>query len=194
MVESRLGLAEKKGAREPMLWRDRRWNAPNQPVVGRQLLRGRGLLRLGWRAPAGGARVGGRCPRPGRLRYPWGGDWENGICNTTEARLDVTSPVGLFPRSRQAQLGIEDLAGNVEDWCANIYARSLKGNRALCGGAWFLDQNLAKCAARDWMDAPTGAELSAFVCCVRPTMDRRPPKLRPQRRLSSSRRGDLSGR
>jgi hypothetical protein len=35
------------------------------------------------------------------------------IVRSSEAGLGVTSPVGLFPRLRQARLGLEDLAGNV---------------------------------------------------------------------------------
>ena len=45
----------------------------SQPAGGRrQLLGGRGLLRLGGRAPAARAGMGGRRPRPGGLRVPVG--------------------------------------------------------------------------------------------------------------------------
>ena len=89
---------------------------------GCQLLGGRGVLRLG-RRPAADANRSGRPPPAVRtgFAYPWGNDWEDGICNTGEAGLGVTSPVGLFPRARQADLGIEDLAGNVWEWCGSLY-------------------------------------------------------------------------
>jgi 3',5'-cyclic AMP phosphodiesterase CpdA len=49
---------QKEGVTEPRYWQNRRFNAPNQPGGRRQLLRGRGLLRLGGRAPAHRSRSG----------------------------------------------------------------------------------------------------------------------------------------
>jgi formylglycine-generating enzyme required for sulfatase activity len=135
------------GVTEPEYWRNRRWNAPNQPVVGVSF----------WEAEACCAWASGRLPEDREweamarghegCEYPWCGEWEDGICNTREANLPTTSPVGLFPRSRQAKLGIEDLAGNVWEWCATIYegALHLPGDpRVLRGGAWGFDQFFAR--------------------------------------------------
>ena len=86
-------------------------------------------------------------------QYPWGNDWEDGLCNTDEAGLGVTSPVGLFPRSRQAEFGIEDLAGNVWEWCASLYDPSDKDRpdtRVLRGGSWDRRQDFARSAYRLW--------------------------------------------
>jgi Uncharacterized conserved protein len=138
-------------ATEPRLWHDQRWNAPNQPVVGVSF----------WEAEAFCAWAGGRLPTeeeweaaargPNGLEYPWGGDWQDGICNTDEAGLGVTSPVGLFPRSRQRERGIEDLAGNVVEWCASHYGLTSKdgqNSRVLRGGSWLLIQDFARSANR----------------------------------------------
>ena len=35
---------------------------------------------------------------PKGFGYPWGNDWEDGICNSHEAGLGGTSAVGIFPR------------------------------------------------------------------------------------------------
>ncbi|SUS07583.1 Sulphatase-modifying factor protein [uncultured Defluviicoccus sp.] len=137
---------------ESLWWGDRRWNAPNQPVVGVSF----------WEAEACSAWAGGRLPSeqqweaaargPKHHQYPWGDDWEDGICNTNGAALGVTSPVGLFPRSRQGELGIEDLAGNVWEWCASLYGHNDKKksdvSRVLRGGSWFHAPNAARSASR----------------------------------------------
>ncbi len=101
-------------------------------------------------APRGG--LGAAARGPHGYRYPWGDDWEDGICNTFEAGLGATSPVGLFPRGRQARLGIEDLAGNVWEWCGNLYDPSdindPNARRVLRGGSWDLSQGGARSAGR----------------------------------------------
>ena len=88
---------QKSRVTEPVYWRDRRWNGANQPVVGVSF----------WEAEACATWAGGRLPSeqeweaaargPEGHEYPWGNDWKGGICNTAEAGLGVTSPVGLFP-------------------------------------------------------------------------------------------------
>jgi hypothetical protein len=120
---------------EPALWRSRRWNGPNQPVVGVSF----------WEAEACSAWAGGRLPTQDEWEaaagamhghdYPWGNGWRDGICNIKEADLGTTSPVGLFPGSRQREHGIEDLAGNVWEWCASLYDRK-KNPSAMRGGSW----------------------------------------------------------
>ena len=155
--EAGLAWLREEGVTEPGLWRDRRWNGPNQPVVSVSF----------FEAEACAAWAGGRLPEeqeweaaargPEGYRYPWGGRWQDGICNTGEAGLHVTSSVGLFPGSRQARLGIEDLAGNVWDWCASIYgedsgsARRAKEPRmrVLRGGSWNFNRNSARSTIRD---------------------------------------------
>ena len=148
--EGRAWLEREKAA-EPGYWLDRRWNAPNQPVVGVSF----------WEAEAFCAWAGGRLPTEeeweaaargpqGRV-YPWGDVWQDGICNTREAGLSVTSPVGLFPRARQADRAIDDLAGNVWEWCASLYDPKTKDfpyTGVHRGGSWYLSQDDARSAAR----------------------------------------------
>ena len=136
---------------EPRFWRDHRFNAPNQPVVGVSSWEAEAFATWSRRSTAVRAGVGGCCARYGRTRYPWGGDWEDGICNSIEARLRVTSPVGIFPSSRNAE-GLEDMAGNVWEWCLPLESGVSDSEndrlRVLRGGSWAHFQNLARCAAR----------------------------------------------
>ena len=112
---------QKAQVSEPFFYHDRLYDAPNQPVVGVSW----------WEAAARGSKA---------REYPWDGPWEDGICNTWESRLGTTSPVGLFPRSRQADFGLEDLAGNVWEW--------VSGERLLRGGSWGDGARIARAAFR----------------------------------------------
>jgi Uncharacterized conserved protein len=142
---------EKAKVTEPGLWHDRWWNAPNQPVVGVSF----------WEAEAFCTWAGGRLPTeeeweaaargPKGLEYPWGHEWRDGICNSRESGLGVTSPVGLFPRSRQADRTIDDMTGNVWEWCDSFYRpaeRRAQAPRVLRGGSWDFAQDYARSATR----------------------------------------------
>ena len=63
---------QEEGVTEPSYWRDRRWNGPNQPVVGVSFWEAEACCRLGRRAPADGAGMGGRRARPGGPRVSLG--------------------------------------------------------------------------------------------------------------------------
>jgi len=124
-----------EGATEPSYWRDAKWNAPNQPVVGVSFYEAEAFCRWAggflpseqqWEAAARGSEG---------PRYPWGDNWEDGICNSDEAGLDGTSPVGLFPRSRSRDFGLDDMAGNIWEWCDSLY-REDQEYRVLRGGAF----------------------------------------------------------
>jgi formylglycine-generating enzyme required for sulfatase activity len=149
--QGRAWLEQEKAA-APLLWHDRRWNAPNQPVVGVSF----------WEAEAFCAWAGGRLPTeeeweaaargPTGLVYAWGDAWQDGICNTFEAGLGGTSPVGLFPRARPADRAIDDLAGNVWEWCGSLYdpkSKDFLDARVLRGGSWLFSRGYARSAFRN---------------------------------------------
>jgi hypothetical protein len=72
--------------------------------------------------------------------YPWGDAWREGICNSAEAQLQGTTPVGIFPRS-VAACGAHDMAGNVWEWCSDAFdadrANDPQAGRVLRGGSWY---------------------------------------------------------
>jgi formylglycine-generating enzyme required for sulfatase activity len=123
---------EERQVVEPEYWRVNAFNAAGQPVVGVSF----------WEAEAFCAWAGGGLPSESRWEraargprgtaYPWGDSWENGICNSSEAGLGVTSAVGIFPRSRSKAFQLDDMVGNVWEWCMD----QLPGGRAIRGGSW----------------------------------------------------------
>ena len=129
-----------------------------------------------WEAEAFCSWAGGRLPTEREweatargLRgheFPWGEPWEAGICNTVEAGLDRTSPVGLFPRARQKELGVEDLSGNVWEWCS---VTDISGSRVLRGGSWGYLQVFARVVYRPLRHPDFRSVSYGFrVVCVSP--------------------------
>lgn len=155
-----------EGVTEPGRWHDRRWNVTNQPVVDVSF----------WEAEACCAWAGGRLPREHEweaaargssdVNYPWGERWANGICNTQDAGLGVTSPVGLFPSARQIDLGIEDLVGNVWEWCASFNSPMKSNARILRGGSWSSVQKDVRSANRDGYSPHDRLSFFGFRVCV----------------------------
>ena len=81
--------------------------------------------------------------------FPWGPEWKEGRCNSSESRLDLTTAVGMYPQGAAGggPQGVMDMAGNVWEWCLNKYDDPKDEQidnsvylRVLRGGAWDLDQ------------------------------------------------------
>jgi formylglycine-generating enzyme required for sulfatase activity len=83
--------------------------------------------------------------------YPWGFGWDYTKCNCNEGdnKIEKTSPVGIFERGKTPE-GIFDMAGNVWEWCDEIYEEK-GGGRVVRGGSWLGDAGGCRCAPRCWI-------------------------------------------
>ncbi len=66
---------------------------------------------------------------PDGREFPWGSTFDPAAANTRETGLHTTSPVGAFPAGRSPS-GAFDMAGNVEEYVADIY-RPYPGGRLI---------------------------------------------------------------
>ncbi|MFN7769962.1 MAG: formylglycine-generating enzyme family protein, partial [Planctomycetaceae bacterium] len=132
----------------PRWWHDVKWNAPNKPVVGVTWYEADAFARwAGGRLPTEWEWEAAARGRQGCI-YPWGDQWRDGICNSDVAGLGTTSPVGLFPKSRTRETGLEDMAGNVWEWCKNWFDEAAS-YRVVRGGSWFSDAARCRSAYRN---------------------------------------------
>jgi len=108
-----------------------------------------------------------------RRSFPWGDAFEARRCNTREGGVGDTTPVGVYPDGAAAS-GALDLAGNVEEYTADLY-RPYPGSRfqdpeygtyrMTRGGTFSLDADLARCDRRhgDGHAAEVGFRLARSV-------------------------------
>ena len=158
---------DKVSIRESRFWRNSRWNGENLPVVG-----------VSWyEAEAFCNWAGGRLPReteweaaargPTGRKYPWGDEWGDGICNSYESNLHKTSPVGLYPRSASRDFKVEDMTGNVWEWCSDWFDKD-EDTRVLRGGSFSYSWGSMRCAVRGGGDPLDRGSVVGFrvVCGV----------------------------
>ena len=156
---------EQNNIAKPRYWLDAKWNAPNKPVVGVSY----------WEAEAFASWAGGRLPSDREWEaaarglnghaYPWGDEWQDGICNSSQANLGETTAVGMFPRSRSTDSELDDMAGNVWEWCADKWGPDTGQLRVMRGGSWGPDAQHCRSAFRDGDDPECQAERAVVHRC-----------------------------
>lgn len=53
--------------------------------------------------------------------YPWGNEWIKGVCNTSEEKLNATTPVENYSPQGDSPYGIADMGGNVQEWSSSLF-------------------------------------------------------------------------
>ena len=93
--------------------------------------------------------------------YPWGTEWREGVANTSEAKLNQTSPVGMFQAGTWPG-GPLDLTGNVWEWTNSVYVdynadydnqrlyTTPENRMSMRGGSWYYDLQNGRCAVRNY--------------------------------------------
>ena len=93
----------------------------------------------------------------GRI-YPWGNTFDSSRCNSREANLKKTNPVGEFPGGA-SPYGALDMAGNVWEWTADWYdayrgsvyqlERFGTTHKVFRGGSWFDGSDAVRATTRN---------------------------------------------
>lgn len=90
--------------------------------------------------------------------FPWGNEWRENYCNTSEARLGTTSPVGQYSPHGDSPYGCVDMSGNVWEW-VDSWWDATQTTRVLCGGSWNLVSKDARVTFR-FKDYPNYSDLN----------------------------------
>ncbi len=118
-------------------------------------------------------------------RYPWGDDFDQERCNTKEAGVGTTTPVGQYSPAGDSPAGCADMAGNVWEWCSTVWQekaypfqvqdewsekyRNQGSSRVLRGGSFVADKEAARAAFRDGFDRNSRGRRYGFRVVVAPS-------------------------
>lgn len=81
-------------------------------------------------------------------RFPWGDEWDATRANTSDGGPGDTTPVGAYGERGASPYGVQDMAGNVAQWCSTLASPypyvaddgredlTASGTRVYRGGAW----------------------------------------------------------
>jgi formylglycine-generating enzyme required for sulfatase activity len=161
------------GHQQPYYCGDKRFNQPNQPVVGvswddaMKYCEWAGLLlptERQWEKAARG---------DDERLWPWGDDPpDERRCNFNQ-NVGATTEVGSYPDGA-SPYGCQDMAGNVLEWCLTKWRESyqeepddaVEGNapRVLRGGSWWGYANAVRCVSRGRSDPGLWYDDGGFRC------------------------------
>ncbi len=114
--------------------------------------------------------------------YPWGDNFDPQKANTTETKINDTTPVGQFSPQGDSPYGCADMAGNVWEWCSDWhngyeYKKHEDGiknptgpetgvSHILRGGGWLEDRFNVRCALRwrHWLPNAANGNAGFRIC------------------------------
>jgi iron(II)-dependent oxidoreductase len=138
---------ERGGIVRPRFWQDPAWSnylAEDQPLVGISWYEADAFARAwGLRLPSEAEWERAARGDEGR-RFPWGDEWIPAYAAHRGGQRQ-TLRVRSIPENRSPH-GLYDCAGNVWEWCADIYAPGLRSAR---GGSWNAHPPQLRCASRN---------------------------------------------
>ena len=98
--------------------------------------------------------------------YPWRNQWVDGYCNTSEAGVRDTTPVGSYPHGA-SPYNLLDMGGNVWEWCDTWYDAK-RDARVVRGGSWGDNQRDVRCASRGRSSPGGRGSYNGFRGCASP--------------------------
>ncbi|GAK51596.1 hypothetical protein U14_02841 [Candidatus Moduliflexus flocculans] len=105
---------------------------------------GGGVIRLPTEAEWEYAARGNPTPNPSEEgideRYPWGDEITPEHANYSETNIGATSAVGCFPHGKSRFSGCEEMAGNVYEWCLDVWHKNYE-HAPEDGSAWLQGGN-----------------------------------------------------
>ena len=101
--------------------------------------------------------------------YPWGEamGYQSGYANTCDFVMGRTNPVKEFDQG-MSSYGCYDMAGNVWEWCVQLYASAHTTQKVVRGGSWLNYLIHAKCVYRNAFDPDERRPVVGLRCVAGP--------------------------
>ena len=150
---------------EPSFWKNKRFNNPNQPVVG-----------VSWDdATAYTTWAGKRLPEETEWEkasrgtdgrgYPWGNAKPDKSLAVFDLDISKGAPVNVGTHlSGASPYGCHDMSGNIWEWCQEWFTEGKY--RVVRGGSWINHMNILSCAYRS-CSVPSGRDNNVGFRCVK---------------------------